>query len=181
MQTKKIVLAGIYSAAIILSQACSSGKGMEKGEQEIVNLCAGSEYQKDRNTFRASAMGESMDQMMAKKKAMSEARIILATQVETMVKSVMDNHAKSTGQNKTEEFQSRYETLSRETVSRTLSGITTICDKMTKTKEGTCKSYVCLQIDRISVEKAINEFIRKDEVLSRDYDFKEINYYMQEL
>ena len=78
--------------------ACKSKKkaaavaALPSGETEIKVLCSGPEFFTDNKVFRANALGESMDQATAKKKALANARAQMASDINTQIKGVIDNY-----------------------------------------------------------------------------------------
>jgi len=85
---KGLVWLIILAIPVCFQTGCKSSKETVKkvpGEEEVVRYCYGPEYMTDKDHFRASAYGESTDQMMSEKKAGSEARAKLASQIETVV------------------------------------------------------------------------------------------------
>lgn len=141
-------------------------------EVEIVMHCSGPEYQSDATALRFSAIGTSMDQMTSKKKALTEARAGLAAQIETMVKGVIDNYVKSTEHQNREDLEKRFEGLTREVINQKLAGTRTICEKMTKTKEGNFKTYTCVELGGPEILSSLNNRLSKDEMLKVDYDYE---------
>jgi hypothetical protein len=141
-------------------------------EVEVVRYCYGPQYNSDKEHFRASATGESMDQMMSEKKAVTEARSKLAAQIETLVKTVTDNYGKSTEVNKKEEMLGRYETLTREVVKQKLTGTIEICNKQTKTKDGNYKTYCTIELAGNDVLSGLNSRLSSDQVLKVDYNYE---------
>jgi len=134
-------------AAIIIvptMQSCKSKKEAQVSDDEVLiqTYCSGPEYFTNNEYFRANSIGESTDQVMSKKKALSNAKAELAGSIETTVKAVIDNYFSSHEANNVEDIREKYEGLSREVIKQELSGIKTICEKQTKTKQGTYKTYI---------------------------------------
>ncbi len=167
-----ILMAG---AVLLMVTSCGSSKKIttnELGEKEVVVPCSGSEFQSNSKAFRFSAIGESMDQMTAKKKAMSEARAGLAAAINTVVKSVTDNYVKDGNYNNKEELMKNYEGISREVVNQTLSGTIVICEKMMLTKAGNYKSYVCVELGSNEILQSLNNRMSNNEQLKVDYNYE---------
>ena len=155
--------------------SCKTAKVMtpaDSGEVEIKIPCSGAEYQSNSKALRYSAIGESMDQMTAKKKAMSEARAGLAAAVNTLVKGVTDNYVKSGNYNNKEELMKNYEGMTREVLNQSISGSTVICEKTTMTKSGTYKYYVCLELGSNDILQQINNKMTNNEQLKVDYNYE---------
>ncbi len=159
------VAAGLFAG-------CKSKQPMPTGEKEVVVPCSGPDYFTNSKVFRANSIGESMDQVTSKKKALTNARNELAQSIQTTVKTVTDNYTNSREMNKREELEQRFEQLNREVVDQTLQGVKTICEKLVQTKEGTYKTYVAIELSADDLVKQYNERLSKDERLKIDYDYE---------
>ena len=145
------------------------------GEVEIIVPCSGKEYFTDKKTFRANSVGESMDQVASKKKALSNARAEIAASIQTTVKSVTDNYLNSRTFNQKEEVEQKYENLGREIVDQQLSGVKTICERLVKTADGNYKTYVAIELSSDELLESYNNRMNKlskDERLKIDYDYE---------
>ncbi len=152
-------------------QSCKSSKNTVKGEEEIQVYCSGPEYQSNDKYFRANNIGESTNQSMAKKKAMSNARLDLASSIETRVKAVIDNYFSSYNTGEAMEDRERYEGLAREVINQELQGIRTICEKFTKTQQGTYKAYVAIELAGDEILNGMKNRISDDEKLRIDFQY----------
>jgi hypothetical protein len=172
----------IAFTALMLAGAATGCKSKKKaaevvpppdGETEVKVMCSGPEYFTDNKVFRANALGESMDQATAKKKAMSNARADLAAAINTKVKAVVDNYVNSREMQNREEVAERYEALAREVVDQQLTGTKTICEKMMKVNStGNYKCYVAIELSAQELLSAYNERLSTDERLRIDYDYE---------
>lgn len=158
-------------AAIVVT-GCKSKAPMPSGETEIVVPCSGAEFFTTNKVFRANSIGESMDQVTSKKKALTNARNELAQSIQTTVKTVTDNYTNSRTMDKREALEQKFEQLNREVVEQTLTGVRTICEKLVQTKEGNYKTYVALELSADDLVKEYNARISKDESLKIDYDYE---------
>ena len=175
----KMNLASQILAAIILVlafNACKSSKKAIKptdmGETLVEQYCTGSEYQSSKDYFRANGVAESMDQSVAKQKALTNARTLLAQQIQLTVKNVTDNYNKSVEGNNVEDLEERFETMTREVTNQTLTGTKIICDKLTKTKEGNYKSYIAIELGGDEIANAMRQRLSSDKMLKIDYDYE---------
>lgn len=174
----------IALSALLLSGAMTACKSKKKaaeaakdappaGEVEVKVMCSGPEFFTDNKVFRANALGESMDQATAKKKAMSNARADLAASINTRVKAVIDNYVNSRESQNREEIGERYEALAREVVDQQLTGTKTICEKMMQVPaSGNYKAYVAIELSAQELLAAYNERLTSDERLRIDYDYE---------
>jgi len=158
-------------AAIVIA-GCKGKEKLPKGETEVNVPCSGPDYFTTAKFFRSNSIGESMDQVTSKKKALTNARNELAQAINTTVKTVTDNYVNSRTMNNKEELEQRFESLNREVVDQSLSGIVTKCEKLMKTSTGTFKTYVALELSAEDLVAKYNERLSKDDRLKIDYDYE---------
>ena len=169
----------LIASALILSLGLSSCGSKKKAtnvaaeEEELVTFyCDGPDYRTDKKAFRSNAIGESQDQMVARKKAMSNAKSALAGQIQTVIKGTTDNYVNSREFNNVEEVEERFETLTREVINQQLNDVRTICQKHTRTKSGKYKTYLAIEMSTDALEEALNNRLSKDKRLRVDYDYE---------
>ncbi len=162
----------VLAIAASLVVGCKSKEKAPAGEKEVVVPCSGPDYFTNNKVFRANSIGESMDQVTSKKKALTNARNELAQAINTTVKTVTDNYVNSREMNKREELEQRFESLNREVVDQTLTGVRTICEKLVQTKEGNYKTYIAIELSADELVSKYNERLSKDERLKIDYDYE---------
>ncbi len=162
----------LVAVAAALIGGCKSKPKTPDGEKEIVVPCSGPEFFTDNKTFRANSIGESMDQVTSKKKALTNARNELAQSIQTTVKTVTDNYTNSRSMNRKEELEQKFEQLNREIVEQTLQGVRTKCEKLVQTKDGNYKTYVAIELSADDLVKQYNERLSKDDRLKIDYDYE---------
>ncbi|HQW05488.1 MAG: hypothetical protein IPH05_15065 [Flavobacteriales bacterium] len=172
----------VLLTALMLSGAMTACKSKKKaaavaappsGETEIKVLCSGPEFFTDNKVFRANALGESMDQATAKKKALANARAQMASDINTQIKGVIDNYVNSREMNNREEVAERFEGLTREVVDQKLTGVRTICEKqVTVNATGNFKTYIAIELSAQDLLAAYNERLSNDERLRIDYDYE---------
>ncbi len=162
----------LIAVAAVLISGCKSKEKTPAGEKEVLVPCSGPDFFTTNKVFRSNSIGESMDQVTSKKKALTNARNELAQAINTTVKTVTDNYVNSREMNKKEELEGRFESLNREVVDQTLSGIRTICEKLVQTKDGTYKTYVAIELSADELVKKYNERLSTDERLKIDYDYE---------
>jgi len=165
-------------AAIVILPALQSCKSSKKavappsGETALTMYCSGPEYFSDAQYFRANNTGESPNQSMAKKKAMSNARLDLAQAIETTVKAVIDNYFSSYTSNANIEDKERFEGLSREVVNQKLNGIRTVCEQFTRTSNGNYKCYVAIELAGDEIANGMKNRISEDDKLRIDFQYE---------
>lgn len=158
--------------AVGLIAGCKGKEKIPAGEKEVIVPCSGPDYFTTAKAFRANSIGESQDQVTSKKKALTNARNELAQAINTTVKTVTDNYVNSREMNNKEQVEERFESLNREVVDQTLSGIRTLCEKLVKTDNGTYKTYVAIELSADELVAKYNERLSKDERLKIDYDYE---------
>lgn len=163
-----------FMAGTLSLVACKNKKETVKqaGEVEIIIPCSGSEYFSNKKYFRANAVGESLDQMTSKKKALSNAKSQLAGDIQTTMKVVGDNYVKSSEFNNQEEVLERFEENARTVVNQKLAGLKTICEKLTRTPEGKYKTYIAIELSGDELLNAYSETLSKDQNLKIDYNYE---------
>jgi len=173
LMTALVLAGGITGCKSKKKAADAAAAKPPTGETEVKVECSGPEYFTNDKVFRANSLGESMDQASAKKKAMSNARLDLASAINTQVKAVIDNYVNSREMNNREEIGERYESLAREVVDQKLSGVKTICEKTFKVNAtNNYKTYVAIELSAQDLLSAYNERLSGDERLRIDYDYE---------
>jgi hypothetical protein len=166
------VLLALAAVLIVGCKSKEKAKNDVKGEVEVVVPCSGPDFFTTAKFFRANSIGESQDQVTSKKKALTNARNELAQAIQTTVKTVTDNYVNSREMNNKEEVEERFESLNREVVEQTISGVRTLCEKLMKTEAGTYKTYVAIELSADELVAKYNERLSKDERLKIDYDYE---------
>jgi hypothetical protein len=167
-----VALAGTLVISCNSTKKNNQVKTPPKGEVEVVVPCSGPDFFTNTKFFRANSIGESMDQVTSKKKALANARAELASSIQTTVKAVTDNYVSSREMNNKEQVEERFEQLNREVVDQKLTGVRTICEKLMKTEEGNYKTYIAIELSADELVAAYNEKLSKDERLKIDYDYE---------
>jgi hypothetical protein len=170
-------------AGVFMMSSCKSSKGLSPKEQDEVLIqiyCTGDEFKSSAKALRYSSYSESMDMMTAKKKAVSEANAGLAGSINKLIKSVTDNYVKSGNFGKKEELLTNYEGLNREVINQSLAGTIIICEKMTKTKEGNYKSYICVELGGSEILQSISDKVANNEILKVNYNYEKFKKTFEE-
>jgi hypothetical protein len=161
-------------STVLLSQ-CKSKKDVvqvPQGETRVEVLCSGPAYFSDGKYFRANSIAESQNQAMSKRMALSNARAELAAQIETTVKSVIDNYFQDATAGNRSEFSQRYEGLSREVVNQRLNGTKIICEELVRTSSGLYKTYIAIELSGDDIINAMNQRLASEDRLKLDYDYE---------
>lgn len=183
---KRILLYTLIITNVVLLEGCKSSKKPSAtgptppGEIDVVLPCSGAEYFTNEKVFRANSLGESLDQVLSRKKALTNARADLASNIQTTVKNVTDNYVNSREFNNKEEAEERFESLNREVVNQRLSGVKVICEKLTRTSEGRYKTYLAIELSATDLIATYNERLSKDDRLKIDYDYEKFKQTFEE-
>lgn len=168
-----------YTSLLLLIASCANKKNISnnndstpKGEVLITTYCNSEEYLSTKEHFRATGIGESMDQMAARKKARSNAQTELAKTMSSTMKVVGDNYVKSSELNNKEELTETFQEMSRTIVNQELKGSKKICEKFTKTAEGNYKCYLALELSGLEVLAKYNEELQNNKYLKADYNYE---------
>jgi hypothetical protein len=168
-------LPAILLIAVMTLSQCKSKKDIVQappGETRVEVLCSGPSFFSDKNFFRANSVAESQNQANSKRMALSNARAELAGQIETTMKSVIDNYIQDITVGNRTEFNQRYEGLSREVINQRLTGTRVICEELTQTSAGLYKTYIAIELSGEDIVNAMNQRIAADERLKLDYDYE---------
>ena len=169
MKTRLVFMA--FAAAGMMFSSCGPKTKAPKGETELILPC--SEFKSDRKTFRVYSYGESADAMVAKKKAISNARSELAGMISTTMKVVGDNYVKSMEVNNVEEVLERFEENGRTVINQELSGAVTVCDRLMEVnKSDKFKYYIALELDGEKIVKNYYKSLSKNDKIMVDYNYE---------
>jgi hypothetical protein len=148
-----------------------SEKLQEEPEVEISSPCTGIDFYSTKELIRSTAVGESMDQQMAKRMARSAALEDLGTKIRVAVNALISDYYKSTKQDMTEDLKQRFEGGTDLVVKEHVSGYRTICEKFTR-KNGNYKCYMAIEIGSDELSKPVHKKLTDDNILRVDYDYE---------
>lgn len=177
MKTRHFTLVLLVAAISLFGTACKKKKKVEetpkpKGEVLINEYCTGSEFMSNKDAFRATATGESMDRETAKKKARSNAQSEMAKTINSTMKIVGDNYVNSTEFNNKEEVTETFQEMARTVVDQELRGAIEICEKLTQREDGTFVSYVAIELSGSKIADAYNQGLSQNEKIKADYNYE---------
>lgn len=153
-------------------QACKSQKKITKvtDSVEVSIPFSGAKYQTDKNFFRAVQSGTSPDMSTAKKIAMVNAKSELAGNIQTLVKTVTDNYTNQRTFTNKQEFENKFEELSRQVTSQLLTNIIPIGEKMLKNSEEKYICWIAIEMNKEEILKNFSDQISKESKLQIDFD-----------
>ncbi|MAO46767.1 MAG: hypothetical protein CL823_06410 [Crocinitomicaceae bacterium] len=152
----------------------------QQGEVEIVEYCTGSEFNTDKDHFRATATGESLSRETAKKMSRSNAEDRLARSIEATLEVVTDNYVNSTKFNNKEEVTETFNNMARTTVSQELRGAIIICERLTQKPDGSFVSYIAIELSGEQIAQAYNERLSQDERIMAEYNYENFKQTFEE-
>ena len=170
-QKLSILLSVLFVSTLFVFTQCGSKSDLPRGEERVTILCSGPEYRSDSEYFRANSTADSPNMANSKRMALSNARAELAGQMEVTVKAVIDNYVQDMTIGDMQEFQQRYEGMTREVINQNLTGTRIICEEVTRTPEGRYRTYVAIELSGNEILDAMNERISRDDRLRLDYDY----------
>ncbi len=142
----------IFVVGLIFLMACGSSKN---GMQEIKGPFDGSSYRSNGRFFRAVASGESQQMETAKSKALLLANQRLASAVQTEMKSVSESYVNERNLGTPADFGERFQQLTREVLSTSLSDVRTIGNKTYLRKDNVYVQWVALEMHKKDYYKKI--------------------------
>ena len=175
----------LFALSTLLVVGCKSKEEVgvspkQQGEVLLEQYCSGKDFFSDKKTFRASAIGESLDQMTSKKKARSNAQSELAKTINSTMQIVGDNYVSSTEFNNKEEVTESFNEMARTIVNEELRGAIKICEKFTQTSEGKYKCYMAIELSADKLVAKYHERLSKDEKVKAQYNYEQFKKTFEE-
>jgi hypothetical protein len=169
---KKIVyLAMIFASIAMLNSSCGGPKQATEGSNEVILPLTGKEYQSDKEFYRAKASGKSPDISTAKKIALNNAKAEVAGLISSKIKTVTDNYVNQRSVADAQDFESKFESMTREIVNQQLVDVAIIGEKLFQ-KDKTYEYWIGIEVSKKSILEGINNNISKNQKLAIDYDKK---------
>ncbi len=172
-----VLAAGI---GLFFSACGSSQKVANSGDLEVIVPCSGPDYESNDEYFRSNFMGLSTDMSIAKKKALSNVREQIAQNVESVVKSTVDNYYSSYQNGEREESKQRFEGMVRTVTNQQLKGCRIICEKTMKSPDGNYKVYIAMEMKASNILDAVASQIKDDERLRTDFEYERFKKVFEE-
>jgi hypothetical protein len=171
---KKLVYLVVVAASVsFLVSSCGGPKKMEEksGAEEIVLPLSGKEYQSDKEYYRAKSSGKSPDISTAKKIALNNAKAEVAGLINSKIKAVTDNYTNQRSTADAQDFENKFETMTREVVNQQLVDVNIIGEKLFQ-KDKTYEYWIAIQVSKQAILEGISNSISKNQKLAIDYDKK---------
>lgn len=172
MKTKQLLL--IPALAVLTLAGCKSKKGTpvqkETGAVEITVPFSSKEYRSNENYFRAKQVGKSPDLATAKKIAFQNARAEMAANIQATVKRVTDQYTNQRSVGNTQEYENKFEELTREVVNMQMSNVKEIGEKIFKEPDNSYSYWIAIEAGKKEVFEKLDAKISNDAKLKLDYD-----------
>ena len=172
MKTKHLLL--IPAIAVLTLAGCKSKKKSiqkETGAVEISVPFSTKEFRSDEDNFRAKQVGKSPDLATAKKIAFQNAKSEMAANINSTIKRVTDQYTNQRTVGNTQEFENKFEELSREVVSLQMANVKEIGEKIFQDMSDKSWTYwIAIEADKKEVFDKIDAKISNDAKLKLDYD-----------
>jgi len=120
--------------------------------------------------FRASQTGLSPDLATSKKIALQNAKTELASNVQTTIKAVTDNYTNQRTFSDRQEFENKFEELSRQVTNQQLTNVKVIGEKSFIEKDGRYRYYVAIEMSKDDLTNQLYQGISANEKLQLDFD-----------
>jgi hypothetical protein len=163
-------------ALVMIMPSCKSsknvGKAVSEGMTEITVPLSSKEYQSTKELFRAKSVGKSPDIATAKKIALNNAKAELAGLITTTIKSVTHNYTNQRSVTDAQDFENKFENLTKEIVAQQMSNVAIIGEKVFKDKTGTVEYWVAIEMSTSSVLDGLTNKVSQNQKLQIDYDKK---------
>lgn len=164
----------IPAVAMLTLGGCKSKKTTpvqkETGAVEITVPFSSKEFRSDENMFRAKQVGKSPDIATAKKIAFQNARAEMAANINAVVKRVTDQYTNQRTVGNKQEFENKFDELSREVVNMEMSNVKEIGEKIFKEPDGSYSYWIAIEADKKEVLAKLDDKISSNAALKLDYD-----------
>jgi hypothetical protein len=170
MNKKPFILSSLVAFSLLTS--CSSPKSLSSvtKSEEVSIPFSDNKYKSDKDYFRTKQVGKSPDLATSKKIALQNVKAELAGNIKSVVKKVTEQYTNQRTVGNKQEFENKFEELSREVVDQSLTNIRQVDEKVFKEMDGSFTYWVVLEIPKQSVLDEVNSKISKNEKLQLDYD-----------
>lgn len=176
MKFKNLIIPSLIIAMVLCVSSCKTPqKKLEKttGAVEILEPpFSDSKYKTDKDYFRAKNVGKSIDLATSKKIALQNAKSELAGNIRSIMKAVTDQYTNLSKVDDKENFENKFEELSRDVVNQTLSDVRIMDEKIFKETDGRYTYWVAIETSKQSILDGVVAKVSKNEKLQLDYDKK---------
>jgi hypothetical protein len=163
-----------FATILLMTASCKSPQSIQKstGAVEISVPFSDSKYKSDKDFFRSKNVGKSPDMATAKKIAFQNAKSELAGNIKAVIKRVTDQYTNQRTVGENQEFENKFEELSREVVDQTLTDTRVVDEKVFKESDGKYSYWVAIETSKQAILDGVSDKISKNQKLQLDYDKK---------
>jgi hypothetical protein len=165
-----MVLAVALGLCTISCRTSKNVEGASRGMKEITVPLSGKEYQTSRKFFRAKSVGKSPDMATAKKIALNNAKAELSGMISSIIKSVTDNYTNQRSVANVQDFENKFENLTREVVYQQLTNVSIIGEKVFRSKAGIVEYWTAVEVLKDDIMNGITNKVSQNQQLRLDYD-----------
>jgi hypothetical protein len=168
---KRITLALLVG--VIGFSVTNCGPKLPKGQKVVELPCFQDKYTSSRKDYITSGRGISVDQVTSRKKAMMSAKSEIASLIRSNIRSLTDDYSVSRSVGNKEEFKSRFETITSESVNEMLSDIKVACQELAFDKNaGQYNTYIALSISKDQTAQQVMKKLSSQEKKDLDLDYE---------
>jgi hypothetical protein len=151
---------------------CKSKQNITKATSstEINVPFSENKYKTDKNFFRAVQSGTSPDMATAKKIALVNAKSELASSIQTTIKVVTDNYTNQRSIANKQDFENKFEELSRQVTNQMLTNVVIMDEKMLKDENGKHTSWIAIEMSKDEVLSNLTDQVSTEKKLQIDFD-----------
>jgi len=165
------VLLLVVATSILMGSCKSTQKLSDVTKAEEIEIpFSDAKYKTDKDFFRAVQTGISPDLATSKKIALQNAKTELASNIQTIIKAVTDNYTNQRTVNDKQEFESKFEELSRQVTNQQLIDVKVIGEKSYKEVDGRYSFWIAIEMSKDVLLENFQNQIPKDEKLKLDFD-----------
>jgi hypothetical protein len=179
IEWRSTALLTLVFSGLLVFAGCGSKKEVASTDAlgtELNLPCNDMEYGSDMNFFRGTGMAEGVNMASTRRRANLDANAALAAGINRTIKSVTDRYSQDITVGDVNEYNEKFEDMTRSVVNQTLNNVSTVCSKIFE-KDGKYSVYVAVEVAKDELLNNISDRISRDDRLRLDYDkmkFEEI-------
>ncbi len=169
--TRFVFVMAVMVTALLFNGCKSKEKATDYSAlgTEVITPCSDNDYHTDLTHFRGTGMGEGTNLASARRKANLDANATLAASINRTIKSVTDRYSQDITVGDANEFNEKFEDLTRSVVNQMLNNVAVVCNQ-TFEKEGKYSVYTAVEVSKDELLNNVSSRINRDERLRLDYD-----------
>ncbi len=166
-----MLLLAVMAVTVLFNGCKSKEKATDNSAlgTEVITPCSDNDYHSDLTHFRGTGMGESTNLASARRKANLDANAMLAANINRTIRSVTDRYTQDITVGDVNEFNEKFEDLTRSVVNQELNNVAVVCNQ-TFEKEGRYSVYTAVEVSKEELLNNISTRVDRDDRLRLDYD-----------